>query len=74
MYPETFHQANRGLSPRKERGKEPTEFPLVYLPCSSLSGRGSLKLSKGYERGTADLQFLRVPSSGCSAGKEEKQT
>lgn len=47
---------------------------LVYFPNAphpSLSVRGSLKLSKGYGRGTVALQFLRVPSAGCSAGKEK---
>lgn len=73
MYLEPFHLTNRGLSPRKERRKEPTEFPLVHLPCSSLSGRGSLKPSKGSERGTLLCSSSECPPQAAQWAKRKNR-
>lgn len=75
MYPEPFHPANRGLSPRKARRKEPTEFSFSPPSLFLLIPQRKLQAEQGLcmRGGTAALQFLRVPSAGCSAGKEENR-
>lgn len=75
MYPEPFHTANRGLSPRKELRKEPSEFsfspPSLFLLIRQRKLEAEARAV--YERGAAAPQFLGVPSAGCSAGKEENR-
>lgn len=57
----------------KSRGGSPLSSPLVHLPCSSSSDRGSLKLSKGYERGQLLCSSSECPPQAAQRAKKKNR-